>query len=91
MKITKEDVSNILSKIKFPSSSSGIVDSGSLKNVQIFGDDIILDIEITNPTLQYKKKIEVLCAEAISDMLGDSKNVKMNFSIKEVKKDIKKL
>ena len=89
MKITKEDISNILSKVNFPSSSSGIVDSGSLKNVQIFGDEIILDIEISNPTLQYKKKIEALCIEAIHDMLSDMKNVKINFAIKEVKKDIK--
>ena len=33
LKITKEDISNILSKVNFPSSSSGIVDSGSLKNI----------------------------------------------------------
>ena len=32
-----------------------IWESGVVKNIQVFGDEVELDVEIKNPTLQYKK------------------------------------
>ena len=31
-----------------------------ITNIQLFGNDIIIDIKIQNPTLSYKKKLEEL-------------------------------
>ncbi len=89
MKISKEDVSGSLNKIQFPSSESNIVDSGSLLNVQVFDKEIVLDIEISNPTLQYKKKVESLCIQNLKNSFSNDLIIKINFSQKEVKKEIK--
>ena len=56
MKITKDIITSALRKITLPNEGSNIVDSGAIKNIQIFGNDIDIDVEIKIPTLQYKKE-----------------------------------
>jgi ATP-binding protein involved in chromosome partitioning len=67
MKLTKEVVLAALSNITLPNEGKNIVDSGAVKNIQIFGTDVELDVEIKVPTLQYKKRVEVDCIKAIHD------------------------
>ena len=57
MKLTKEVVIAALQHITLPSEDHNIVESGAIKNIQLFGSDVELDVEIKNPTLQYKKKV----------------------------------
>ena len=45
MKLTKELILEALSKITLPNEGKSIVESGAIKNVQIFGTDVELDIE----------------------------------------------
>jgi len=87
MNLNKEQIIEVLSKVVLPDGSNNIIQSGSLKNLQIFGKDIELDLEITNPTLQYKKKIEVDCLKVIHENIHEKSSVKINFIIKD---DIKK-
>ena len=61
MQITKDQVLKALSTITLPGEGADLVSAGAIKNVLIFGVEIVLEIEITNPTLQYKKKVEVEC------------------------------
>ena len=65
MKITKEIILTALSNITLPNEGQSIVESGAIKNIQIFGDDIELDVEIKIPTLHYKKAVEESCVKAI--------------------------
>ena len=67
MKLTKEVVLAALSNITLPNEGQNIVEFGAIKNVQIFGTDVELDVEIKNPTLQYKKRVEVDCLKAIHE------------------------
>ena len=87
MKFNKEQIIDVLSKVVLPNETSNIIQSGSLKNLQIFDKDIELDIQISNPTLQYKKKVEVACLKAIHEHVYEKSTVKINFIIKN---DIKK-
>tara|TARA_B100000287_G_C20653094_1_gene787659 strand:+ start:1138 stop:2262 length:1125 start_codon:yes stop_codon:yes gene_type:complete len=86
MKLTKETILKALSNISLPDSKQSIVDSNVIKNIQIFGTDVELDIEIENPTLQYKKKVEVSCLKAIHDFAYEKAMVKVNFTIKKIEK-----
>jgi len=86
MKLTKETILKALSNISLPDSKQSIVDSNVIKNIQIFGTDVELDIEIENPTLQYKKKVEVSCLKAIHDFVYEKAIVKVNFTIKKIEK-----
>ena len=81
MKLTKEVVIAALQHITLPNENQNIVDSGAIKNIQLFGSDVELDVEIKNPTLQYKKKVEVDCLKAIHDYAYENSRVKVNLIV----------
>ncbi len=81
MKLTKDQIEKALSTISLPNAEENIMDSGAIKNIQIFGTDIELDVEIKNPTLQYKKKVEVDCMKAIHNHAFEKSKVKVNLII----------
>ena len=81
MKIEKKQIENALSAVKMPEGDKSIWESGVVKNIQIFGTEIILDLEINNPTLQYKKRVEVDCMKIIHDKIYDKIDVKVNFTM----------
>ena len=81
MKLTKEIVLAALSHITLPNDEQNIVESGAIKNIHIFGTDVELDVEIKNPTLQYKKKVEVDCMNAIHDHAFEKSKIKVNLII----------
>ena len=81
MKLTKEVVIAALQRITLPNEDQNIVESGAIKNIQLFGSDVELDVEIKNPTLQYKKKVEVDCLKAIHDYAYEKSKVKVNLIV----------
>ena len=81
MKLTKQQIEEALSRITLPNEEKSIVESGAIKNIQIFGTDVELDVEIKNPTLQYKKKAEVDCMKAVHDYAYEKSAVKVNLII----------
>ena len=81
MKLTKQQIEEALSHITLPNEEKNIVESGAIKNIQIFGTDVELDVEIKNPTLQYKKKVEVDCMKAVHDYAYEKSAVKVNLII----------
>ena len=88
MKITRENIEKLLSNVFIANKSKNIIDSGEIKNIQIFGNDIELDISIQNPTLQFKKKVESQCLEVIKS-LEDEVNLKINFFVELAKQEVK--
>ena len=81
MKITKEQVLEALSTFTLPGGGGNLVSTDSVRNIQIFGTEIVLDVEINNPTLQYKKKVEVDCLKAIHDHVYEKADIKVNLII----------
>ena len=81
MRIEKNQIELALSQIKMPEGNITIWESGAVKNIQIFGDEVELDIEIKNPTLQYKKRVEVDCIKIIHEEVFQKAKVKVNFKI----------
>ena len=81
MKLTKEVVIAALQRITLPNEDQNIVEAGAIKNIQLFGSDVELDVEIKNPTLQYKKKVEVDCLKAIHNYAYEKSKVKVNLIV----------
>ena len=52
MDLNKINIEKIFKEVLLPSSDKNFFDSKALLNIQIFGNEVLLDIEITNPTLQ---------------------------------------
>ena len=81
MKIEKKQIELALSQIKMPEGNVTIWESGVVKNIQVFGDEVELDVEIKNPTLQYKKRVEVDCIKIIHEKVFQKAKIKVNFKI----------
>lgn len=81
MKLTKEVVIAALEHVYLPNEEQNIVEIGAIKNIQLFGSDVELDIEIRNPTLQYKKKVEVDCLKAIHEHAYEKSKVKVTLIV----------
>ena len=81
MNMDKQQIQNALSLVKMPEGDKSIWESGVVKNIQIFGTEIILDVEISNPTLQYKKRVEVDCLKIIHEKVYEKADIKINFTV----------
>ncbi|WP_298352879.1 Mrp/NBP35 family ATP-binding protein [uncultured Dokdonia sp.] len=93
MKLQKKDILEALKTITAPGAGENMVDSGAVTNVLTFGDEVIVDITINNPTLQARKKAEVDIMKTIHDKVFDKAQVKVNVKVtapaKEDKVEIK--
>ena len=81
MKISKESVVKVLKKINSPGSDIDLITSESVTNIQIFGNQIDIDIKISNPTLQARKNLELEVVKAIHSKILTELKVKINFSV----------
>ena len=76
--MNKQDIYNALEMITAPGEGKSLVESNAVKNVVIFDKEVIVDVEIGNPTLQAKKKIEVEIMKVIHQKVDQKLDVKVN-------------
>jgi ATP-binding protein, mrp/nbp35 family len=81
IKIEKQQVIEALKKITSPGEGGNLIDAEVVKNIVIFGDEIVIDVTINNPTLQAKKKIEVEIMRAIHAEIYEKAKVKVNVTV----------
>lgn len=91
MRFSKKQVTSALSTVILPNSDLDLVSTKAVKNVQIFGAEVVLDIEINNPTLQYKKKVEVDCIKAIHEHVYQKADVKVNLQVNTPEKAVNQI
>ena len=78
MQIKKQDILKALETITEPGSGKSLIESNAVKNIVIFGKEVIVDVTISNPTLQAKKKTEVEIMKVIHDEVFQKADVKVN-------------
>tara|TARA_A100001011_G_scaffold400582_1_gene516502 strand:- start:27407 stop:28546 length:1140 start_codon:yes stop_codon:yes gene_type:complete len=81
MKITKEAVLLALKTISLPNNEGNIVDTGIINNLMIFGDQVDIDIQIDNPSLQARKKLEVIILKTIHEQVYEKAKIKINVKV----------
>ena len=81
MKLNKQDIYKALESISAPGDGGNMVESGAIKNVMTFGDEVIVDITITNPSLQAKKRTEVDIMKTIHDKVYEKAKVTVNVKV----------
>jgi len=80
LKPSKDIILSLLKTIYLENGKNDIVSNKSITNVIVFENEVIIDLEINNPTLQSKNKIKA----SINDVLKSKFNqidVKVNFKI----------
>ena len=83
----KSDIEKALSLVG-TSQEKNIVAAGLVRNIQIFGDEVIVDAESISPTLQAKKKLEVDIMKAIHDEVNVKAKVIVNVTVSEKAKEV---
>lgn len=81
MKLDKKDILKALQTISVPGEGQNMVDSGAVKNIQTFGDEVVVDISIKNPSLQAKKKTEVSILQAIHREVYEKAKITVNLKV----------
>ena len=75
MDLSKKNILSLIEKID--------IKNVKILNVNIFGNEVLFDIETNNPTLQFKKNIENKIKELLKKNFGSDLISKFNFVIKK--------
>ena len=78
MAFKKSDITKALETITAPGEGKSLIESGAVKNIVTFDKEVIIDVTISNPSLQAKKKIEVEIMKVIHDLVDQKIDVKVN-------------
>jgi len=84
--MTKSEILSALSTISAPGEGQNLVESGAIKNVQVFGDEVVVDVTIGNPSLQAKKKTEVSILQVIHAEVHPKAKIKVNLTVEAPEK-----
>ena len=84
--MTKSEILKALSTISAPGEGQNLVESGAIKNVQVFGDEVVVDVTINNPSLQAKKKTEVSILQVIHAEVHPKAKIKVNITVEAPEK-----
>jgi len=81
MKIKKEDILKALETITVAGEGKSMVESGAVKNVITFADEVVVDLELSNPALHIRKRAEVDVLKAIHEKVYAKAKIKVNINI----------
>ncbi len=81
MKIKKEDVLKALETITVAGEGKNMIESGVIKNVITFADEVIVDVVLTTPALHIKKRAEEDIVKTIKEKVSPNAQVKVNIKV----------
>ena len=81
MKFNKKDIEQALKTITVPGEGQNMIDSQAVKNIIVFGDEVIVDITISNPSLQAKKRTEVDILKTIHELVYAKAKITINIKV----------
>ena len=79
--LTKKIISDILSSFYLDGEKIDIISKGSVKNIVIFDKEIVIDLEVVNPTLKSKNLIKENLHNYLKEHLNNEISLKINFQI----------
>jgi ATP-binding protein involved in chromosome partitioning len=82
MSLNKESIEKALSQVPSPAGSVMLTQSGELKNIQVFGNEVDIDLEIRNPALHVRKRLEEQVQAAMTKAFGSEVRLKLNITAK---------
>ncbi len=83
MAYSKGDIQNALKTVTSSDGNLNLVEAGHVKNIQIFGDEVIVDAMCISPALHIKKKLEVEILKAIHNEVDVKLKIKINLEVPE--------
>ncbi|GGH35934.1 iron-sulfur cluster carrier protein [Mangrovimonas yunxiaonensis] len=81
LKLNKQDILKALETITAPGEGRNLAESGAVTNIVTFSDEVVVDVTISNPSLQAKKKTEVEIMKAIHDKVYEKAKITVNVKV----------
>ena len=83
MSFKKEDIYKALDTITSPGEGKSLVENKNITNIVVFGNEVEIDVTISNPTLQAKKKTEAEITKVIKANVSEAIQVKINLKVEK--------
>lgn len=81
MKLDRKEILKALEKITIAGEGKNMVESGAVKNVLIFGDEVTVDLLISTPAMHIKKRAEDDIKKIIHEQFSATAIVKVNIKV----------
>lgn len=86
MKLDKKEIYKALESITVSGEGQNMVESGAVKNINVFGDEVVVDLQLSTPALHIKKRAEVDVMKTIHEKVYEKAKVKVNIKVEAPKK-----
>ncbi len=83
MKIKKEEVLKVLQTITVAGEGKNMVESGAVKNVMTFADEVIVDLVLATPAMHIKKRAEEDVKKVIKENIFEEAKVVVNIKVEK--------
>ena len=81
MKIKKQDILDALATISVAGAGQNMVESGAVKNVIVFADEVVVDLQLTTPAMHIKKRAEADVIKTIKEKVSADAKVQVNIKV----------
>ena len=87
MKLDRKEILKALETITIAGEGKNMVESGAVKNVVTFGDEVVVDLVITTPAMHIKKRAEDDIKKLIHEKFSPDVVVKVNIKVEAPEKN----
>src|SRR5690606_21782401 len=84
--LDRKDSPKALETITVAGEGKNRVESGAVENVVTFGDEVVVDLVISNPALHIKKRAKEDVMKAIKDLVYEKAKIKVNIKVETPEK-----
>jgi ATP-binding protein involved in chromosome partitioning len=81
MKLDRKEILKALETITIAGEGKNMVESGAVKNVVTFGDEVVVDLVLHTPAMHIKKRAEDDIKKTIHDLVSPEAKVKVNTKV----------
>lgn len=89
--MNKKDILKALEQVVAHNSNKSIVEEGHIKNLQVFGSEVEIDVYCPSAALAVKKKLEVSILKAIQERVNEKAKVKVRIQAPEAKEEAQQI
>ena len=86
MKFKKEQILKVLETITVAGEGKNMIESGAVKNVMTFADEIVVDLVLSSPAMHIKKRAEADVIKTIKEKVSEEAKVMVNIKVEAPKK-----
>jgi ATP-binding protein involved in chromosome partitioning len=87
MKLDRKEILKALETITIAGEGKNMVESGAVKNVLTFGDEVVVDLVLSTPAMHIKKRAEDDIKKLIQEQFSPNAIVKVNIKVETPEKN----